>query len=74
VAGVAQMRYPIFVFYNIIGGIIWVCSLTGLGYLIGEHPWVKSNFSIVALAMIIIPGLPALWIFLNELFKKFKSK
>ena len=31
VAGVAQMRYPVFVFYNIIGGIIWVCSLTALG-------------------------------------------
>ena len=74
VAGVAQMRYPVFVFYNIIGGIIWVCSLTGLGYLIGEHPWVKSNFSIVALAMIIIPGLPALWIFLKELTARFRKR
>jgi membrane-associated protein len=74
VAGVAQMRYSVFVFYNIIGGIIWVCSLTGLGYLIGEHPWVKSNFSIVALAMIIIPGLPALWVFLKEVYARFKKR
>lgn len=73
VAGVAQMRYPVFVFYNIIGGIIWVCGLTGLGYLIGGHPWVKSNFSIVALAMIIIPGLPALLIFLKELTARFRK-
>ncbi|MCM0028947.1 MAG: VTT domain-containing protein [Polynucleobacter sp.] len=74
VAGVAQMRYPIFAFYNVIGGILWVCSLTALGYWIGEHPWVKANFSLVALAMIIIPGLPALWIFSKEVLKKFQAR
>ena len=74
VAGVAHMRYPIFAFYNIVGGILWVCSLTVLGYWIGEHPWVKANFSLVALAMIIIPGLPALWIFSKEVFKKIQAR
>jgi membrane-associated protein len=74
VAGVAHMRYPIFAFYNIAGGILWVCSLTALGYWIGEHPWVKANFSLVALAMIIIPGLPALWIFSKEVFKKIQAR
>lgn len=74
VAGVAHMRYPIFAFYNIVGGILWVCSLTALGYWIGEHPWVKANFSLVALAMIIIPGLPALWIFSKEVFKKIQAQ
>jgi len=74
VAGVAQMRYSVFVFYNVLGGIIWVCSLTGLGFLIGDHPWVKSNFTIVALAMIIIPGLPALWVFLKEVYARFKKR
>jgi len=39
-----------------------LCSLTGLGFLIGNQPWVKANFSIVALAMIIIPALPTLWV------------
>ena len=74
VAGVAHMRYPIFAFYNIVGGSLWVCSLTALGYWIGEHPWVKANFSLVALAMIIIPGLPALWIFSKEVFKKIQAR
>jgi hypothetical protein len=45
-----------------------------LGYWIGEHPWVKANFSLVALAMIIIPGLPALWIFSKEVFKKIQAR
>ena len=63
IAGAAQMSYPKFATYNVGGGILWVGSLTTVGYMIGEHPWVKANFSIVALAMIIIPGLPALWVF-----------
>ncbi len=62
VAGVAQMSYPRFATYNVLGAVIWVGSLTTLGYLVGEHPWVKQNFSLVALAMIVIPGLPAVWI------------
>jgi membrane-associated protein len=48
--------------------------LTGLGFLIGENAWVKSNFSLVALAMIIIPGLPALWIFIKEVLKKLQAR
>lgn len=62
VAGVADMSYRKFAFYNVTGGILWVCGLTGLGFLIGNLPWVKANFSIVALAMIIIPALPTVWV------------
>ncbi|MDP3086920.1 MAG: VTT domain-containing protein [Methylotenera sp.] len=66
VAGVGQMTYPRFAFYNVIGGLIWVCGLTSIGYLIGNHPWVKAHFSWVALSLIIIPTLPVLWVFLKH--------
>lgn len=69
VAGVAQMSYPKFALYNIIGGLLWVCGLTSLGFLVGNHPWVKANFSLVALAMIVIPSLPALWVFMKHMVK-----
>lgn len=69
VAGVAHMTYPRFAFYNVIGGLIWVCGLTGIGYLVGNHQWVKANFSIVALALIIVPSLPAVWVFLKHLIQ-----
>ena len=62
VAGVAEMTYSKFAFYNIIGGILWVCSLSGLGFLLGNHPWVKANFSLVALALIIVPSLPTIFV------------
>jgi membrane-associated protein len=60
VAGVAAMSYRKFSLYNLVGGVIWVVSLTGLGYLIGNLPWVKAHFSWVALALIVVPALPAL--------------
>jgi membrane-associated protein len=59
VAGVAAMTYPKFALYNVVGGVLWVGSLTVLGYVVGNLPWVKEHFSWVALALIVIPGLPA---------------
>ena len=61
IGGVAHMTYPRFATYNVIGGVLWVCSLTGLGFLIGNTAWVQAHFSWVTLAMIIVPGLPALY-------------
>jgi len=71
VAGVAQMSYSKFSAYNITGGILWVGSLTSLGFMLGEHPWVKTHFSWVAIAMIIIPGIPAAWVFIKAMYQKF---
>lgn len=71
VAGVAQMSYSKFSAYNITGGILWVGSLTSLGFMLGEHPWVKAHFSWVAIAMIVIPGLPAAWVFIKAMYQKF---
>lgn len=70
VAGVAQMSRAKFSIYNMAGGVFWVGSLTTLGYLLGEHPWVKAHFSFVALAMIVIPGLPAAWLIGKNLLQK----
>jgi membrane-associated protein len=74
VAGIAEMNPTKFVTYNVVGGVLWIFSLTTLGYLVGEMPWVKANFSLVTLAMIIVPGLPALWVTGKALFEKFKQR
>ncbi len=60
VAGVAQMTHARFQLYNACGGGLWVVSLTLAGYLFGNIPWVKDNLTLIILALIIIPGLPAL--------------
>jgi membrane-associated protein len=72
VAGVADMTYSRFALYNVLGGVLWVTSLTGLGYLVGNLPWVKAHFSLVALALIVVPGLPAVWqVLKHTVFKRF---
>jgi membrane-associated protein len=71
VAGVAEMTYPKFALYNVVGGVVWVTSLTVLGYLVGNLPWVKAHFSWIALALIIVPGLPAVFeVLRHTVFKR----
>jgi len=60
VAGVAQMTHARFQPYNISGGVLWVATLTVAGYLFGNIPWIKNNLTLIILALIVIPGLPAL--------------
>ena len=69
IAGAALMSYPKFALYNVVGGLLWVCSLTALGYFIGNHAWVKQNFALVTLAMIIVPSLPAIWVTISHLLR-----
>ena len=61
VAGVAEMTRSTFTFYNVVGALIWVVGLTGAGYLFGNLPWVQANLSKIIWAMIIVPGLIALF-------------
>jgi len=58
VAGIGNMNYPKFLTYNIIGGIAWVFIFIIAGYLFGNIPAVKENFSFVILAIIIISIIP----------------
>jgi membrane-associated protein len=61
VAGVAQMTRSKFTFYDVSGGALWVCGLTLAGYLFGNLPWVQQHLSKIIWALILIPGLIALF-------------
>jgi len=61
VAGVAEMNRTRFTAFNVIGALIWVVGLTLAGYWFGNLPWVQANLSKIIWALIIIPGLIALW-------------
>jgi membrane-associated protein len=61
VAGVAAMSPARFVAFNVLGGFIWVCGLTTAGYLFGETAFVKAHLSQIIWAMILVPGMVALW-------------
>jgi membrane-associated protein len=65
VAGVAQMRYRDFVFYNIAGGLLWVWSMLFTGYFLGRYvPGVKDHVEKLILLIIflsILPGIIGWW-------------
>lgn len=61
VAGIGRMKYFKFQFYNILSSIIWNGSLIGAGYLFGNLPFVKENFSIFIIGIIIVSILPTLY-------------
>ena len=58
VAGAAAMTPSKFVFFNVIGGVIWVVLCAGAGYLFGNVPIIKDNFSLVAIGIVVVSVLP----------------
>lgn len=61
VAGMGRMSYGYFFSYNVFGGIVWVLLFTLLGYFFGNIPFVKQNFELVIIAIILVSVLPAVW-------------
>ena len=64
-AGIGTMHYSTFLHYNVIGGLTWVGLFTGAGYFFGNIPFVKENFSHVALGIIIVSVLPIVYEFIK---------
>jgi membrane-associated protein len=60
VAGAGAMRYSTFALYNVAGGVLWVGICLGAGYLFGNVPVVKNNFSLVALGIVAVSMIPML--------------
>lgn len=61
VAGVGRMSYRHFATYNVVGAILWVTLLIGAGYFFGAIPFVKKNFELVIIAIIILSILPGVY-------------
>ena len=57
-AGVSRMRYPQFLFFNILGGIVWACVVGFAGYTCGKNLgaleiWIReTGWALLALLLI----------------------
>ena len=61
VAGVAEMTRSKFTLFNVVGAVIWVVGLLLAGYLFGNLPIVQQHLSKIIWALIIVPGLIAMF-------------
>jgi len=70
VAGVGSMRYFRFLSFSIVGNLIWVNLFCIAGYLFANNSFVKKNFSIVIIGIILVSLLPPVFAFLKHKFTK----
>jgi membrane-associated protein len=66
VAGAGSMNYSKYIGYCVLGAILWVPSLTLLGYFFGNMDIVKKNFELVIFGIIGFSVLPMLYQFLKS--------
>lgn len=71
VAGSGKMNYFNFIKYNLLGSILWVSLCVFAGYFFGNMEFVKNNFSLVVLAIILISVMPMV---ISFIVSKTKSK
>lgn len=70
VAGISRMHYGQFFSYNVVGGVVWVLLATLTGYFFGNIEFVKENFSVVVLGIVMISIVPMLVPLIKEMVGK----
>jgi len=65
VAGAAAMQPAAFALYNLIGAVGWVGLCLGAGWLFGNVPIIKENFSLVTIGIVIVSLLPMVFEYLR---------
>jgi membrane-associated protein len=70
VAGIGTMKYQRFITFNVVGALLWVILFLGAGFMFGNIPFIKDNFSMVIITIIFLSLLPILF----EYIKAKRSK
>jgi membrane-associated protein len=52
------MRYPVFLAFDIVGGLLWGGGVTLLGYFLGNIPFVKAHLELMILLIVFLSVLP----------------
>ena len=73
VAGAGSMNYKYFLTYNVVGAFAWISSFVILGYMFGNMPIVKDNFTYLIFGIIILSVLPGVIGFIQQKLKKSKT-
>ena len=60
IAGVSYMRYPLFLGFDIVGGIAWGGGVTLAGYFLGNVPFVHKHLETIILGILLVSLSPAI--------------
>ena len=74
VAGIGKMNWMKFVFYNIIGALLWCFLFLMAGYWFGNIQLVKDNFTIVIMGIIVISFIPVVKELVSSWLEKRKER
>ena len=66
VAGVARMSYARFQAYNVAGGLAWVLAFVWAGYFFGNISFIKENFGLVTIGIVVVSMIPVAWVALRK--------
>ncbi len=69
-AGVGEMSYKKFVSFDLVGGALWIGSLTTAGYLLGEVEFIRKHIDLVCLGIILLSVLPIIFSALKSRMNK----
>ena len=58
VAGVSRMDFRKFIGYTAIGGVLWACGVTILGYFLGNVSLIKNNIDAVLVLIVLVSLVP----------------
>jgi len=58
VAGASHMHYRRFLSYNVIGGVLWSCGVTILGYFLGQIAFVRDNIEFILIGIVVVSVIP----------------
>ena len=58
VAGVSRMNFRTFIGYTAVGGVLWACGVTILGYFLGNVSVIKNNIDAVLVLIVLVSLIP----------------
>jgi membrane-associated protein len=58
VAGAGAMNYRKFIVYNVAGAALWVSTMLGAGWALGQVPFVKERFEVIVIGIVILSVMP----------------
>ena len=66
VAGVARMPYARYQAYNVLGGLAWVLAFVWAGVFFGNIGFIKDNFGLVTIGIVVVSLIPVAWVALRK--------